>query len=76
MPGIELGTPSSVGRHATDSDKTQNNGVVMVNFYSGFVSCSEANATLDIVVDHINHIRNVAGVNHVGIGADYDGVSK
>nr|CAD7572581.1 unnamed protein product [Timema californicum] len=55
---------------------TQNNGVVMVNFYSGFVSCSEANATLDIVVDHINHIRNVAGVNHVGIGADYDGVSK
>nr|CAD7198239.1 unnamed protein product [Timema douglasi] len=55
---------------------TQNNGVVMVNFYSGFVSCSEANATLDIVVDHINHIRNVAGVDHVGIGADYDGVSR
>nr|CAD7262305.1 unnamed protein product [Timema shepardi] len=67
---------SICNHHRNVQDDTQNNGVVMVNFYSGFVSCSEANATLDIVVDHINHIRNVAGVNHVGIGADYDGVSK
>ena len=25
------------------------------------------------VADHIDHIRNVAGVKHVGIGGDYDG---
>jgi membrane dipeptidase len=25
------------------------------------------------VADHIEHIRNVAGIAHVGIGADYDG---
>jgi membrane dipeptidase len=25
---------------------------------------------------HINHIRKVAGIDHVGIGADYDGVSE
>lgn len=25
------------------------------------------------VADHIEHIRAVAGVNHIGIGADYDG---
>ena len=24
---------------------------------------------------HINHIKNVAGVDHVGIGAGYDGIS-
>lgn len=24
---------------------------------------------------HINHIREVAGVDHVGIGAGYDGVN-
>ena len=24
---------------------------------------------------HINHIRDVAGVNHVGIGAGYDGIN-
>ena len=27
------------------------------------------------VVNHIDHIREVAGVNHVGIGSDYNGVS-
>ncbi|XP_012218762.1 dipeptidase 1 isoform X2 [Linepithema humile] len=55
----------------------KNNGIVMVNFYSGFVNCnSSRNATMQDVVDHINHIRNVIGVDHVGIGGDYDGVSS
>ena len=27
------------------------------------------------VADHIDHIAKVAGINHVGIGSDYDGVS-
>ena len=26
--------------------------------------------------DHINHIRKVAGVDHIGIGADFQGVTK
>jgi Zn-dependent dipeptidase, microsomal dipeptidase homolog len=30
-------------------------------------------ATIDQVVAHIEHVREVAGVNHVGIGGDYDG---
>jgi membrane dipeptidase len=30
-------------------------------------------ATIDHVVAHIEHMRNVAGVDHVGIGGDYDG---
>ena len=30
--------------------------------------------TLQEVADHIDHIRKVAGVDHVGIGADFDGV--
>ncbi|MEP7191637.1 MAG: dipeptidase [Actinomycetota bacterium] len=30
-------------------------------------------ATIDQVVDHIEHVREVAGINHVGIGGDYDG---
>ena len=29
-----------------------------------------------IISDHINHIRNVAGVDHVGIGASYDGINE
>jgi membrane dipeptidase len=30
-------------------------------------------ATLTDVADHIDHIREVAGVDHVGIGSDYEG---
>jgi membrane dipeptidase len=29
--------------------------------------------TIAKVADHIEHIRNVAGIEHVGIGGDYDG---
>ena len=28
------------------------------------------------LVDHIEHIIKVAGIDHVGIGSDYDGVTK
>jgi membrane dipeptidase len=27
------------------------------------------------VADHIDHIRDVAGVDHVGLGSDFDGIS-
>ena len=30
-------------------------------------------ATLSQVADHIDHIKNMIGVDHIGIGADYDG---
>jgi len=26
------------------------------------------------IVDHIDHVRDVAGIDHVGIGSDYDGI--
>jgi membrane dipeptidase len=32
------------------------------------------NATLTQVADHIDHVRKVAGVDHVGIGSDFDGI--
>jgi len=32
--------------------------------------------TLSQVADHIDHIAKVAGVDHVGIGSDYDGVDN
>jgi membrane dipeptidase len=31
-------------------------------------------ATLAQVADHVDHVRDVAGVEHVGIGGDFDGV--
>jgi len=32
-------------------------------------------ATLKQAADHIEHIRDVAGVDHVGLGSDFDGIS-
>ncbi|MFM7432250.1 MAG: membrane dipeptidase, partial [Gammaproteobacteria bacterium] len=29
--------------------------------------------SIAMVADHIEHIRNIAGVDHIGIGGDFDG---
>jgi membrane dipeptidase len=90
-----------------------NGGVVMVNFYPGFISTAyrqrmaarsaeearvnnlyvaqperrkaaldawdsahpPVEATLAEVADHVEHIRKIAGIDHVGIGSDFDGIS-
>ena len=94
-----------------------NRGIVMVNFYPGYVSAERARwdsdraaekarfnsppydgiyigqperakaaleawekahpapaVTLSMVADHVDHIRDVAGVDCVGIGSDFDGI--
>lgn len=60
-----------------------NGGVVMINFYSAFVVPTaqlkkdpKARGTLSDVVDHIDHVAKVAGIDHVGIGSDFDGVPR
>jgi membrane dipeptidase len=35
----------------------------------------EPRATLPQVADHIDHIRKVAGIDHIGLGGDFDGIS-
>ncbi|XP_078067049.1 dipeptidase 2 [Mustelus asterias] len=47
-------------------------GLVMVNFYPGFVSCQKI-SNISIVADHFDHIKKIAGIESIGIGADYDG---
>jgi len=56
----------------------QNRGLVMVNLYTCFLvdDCNQQNATKLDVVRHINHIRRVAGVDHVGLGGDYNGINQ
>ena len=95
-----------------------NGGVIMINFYSGYVDMDSAKAndehrkalapelealqaqypnpspelrraraeliaakpfpqtSLDRLLDHFDHAIRVAGPDHVGIGADWDGVSS
>ena len=61
-------------------------GVIQINFYPVFLSDSFARdystrgelafpkPTAEDVVRHIDHAVNVAGVEHVGIGTDFDGI--
>ena len=53
----------------------ENGGVVMVTFVPSFVS-EDGQATLADVADHIEHVRAVAGIEHVGIGSDFDGIDS
>ncbi len=34
------------------------------------------NAVLSEVADHIDHIRKVAGIDHIGLGSDFDGITQ
>src|SRR5512135_2679548 len=33
-------------------------------------------ATLQQVADHVEHVRDVAGIDHVGLGSDFDGITS
>lgn len=60
--------------------------LVMVNFSPSFISCTAGdnenglpdfyppNATLSQVVDHIVHVGELIGYEHVGFGSDFDGI--
>lgn len=56
----------------------ENKGVVMINFYDKYINCApnniSGNGTLSQVADHIDYIKDLIGVDYIGIGGDYDGV--
>ena len=47
----------------------ESGGVVGLNFYGDFVH--ESDPTLDSLVDHLSHIADIAGIQHVGFGPDF-----
>ena len=54
-------------------------GVVCVTFVPGFITESPTEASLERLLDHIDYMVHCMGVEHVGIGSDfegYDGVTR
>jgi len=47
-------------------------GVMQVTMYNGFL-CREGQATIQNAIEHINHAVSLMGIEHVGIGTDFDG---
>jgi membrane dipeptidase len=52
-----------------------NGGVVMITFVPSFLTDGEQ-ATIADVADHIEHVVELAGHDHVGIGSDFDGIES
>jgi membrane dipeptidase len=48
-------------------------GVVGVTFVPAFIVPEPGQASLDMLLDHIDHIVQVAGIDHVALGSDFDG---
>jgi membrane dipeptidase len=60
-----------------------NGGVVMINFFSCFVVPTDQLkadrnrlGTVKTVVDHIEHVIQVAGIDQVCLGSDFDGIPR
>ena len=51
----------------------KNGGVIQICIYGGYLNVNEKEASVDDVVRHIDHAVKVAGIDHVGIGSDFDG---
>ena len=62
-------------RNLTDEQMkalAQKGGVAQVTMYNGFLR-TDGQATILDAVEHLNHMVNIMGIEHVGIGTDFDG---
>lgn len=68
---------SKVLRFAPDDvlrETAEKGGVIMITFINRFLRPDDPDAaTIHDVVDHIWHVAQVAGWDHVGVGSDFDG---
>jgi len=68
---------ADVARNLTDDmivALADHKGVMGLNFGAGFVH--RENATVATLVDHVDRIVEVAGIDYVGLGSDFDGVGR
>lgn len=56
-------------------DIANSGGVIGIVFYPNFLTGTN-NATISNVVQHINHIVNLVGIDYVAIGSDFDGIGR
>jgi membrane dipeptidase len=65
-----------VSRNLTDAQMLalkENGGTIQIVAYAGFLKKPEKEANLQTLVDHIDYAVKLIGIDHVGIGSDFDG---
>ena len=53
-----------------------NGGVLGMNYCHAFVRETEGLATVKDIVKHINYIRDLIGIDYIGLGSDFDGIGN
>jgi membrane dipeptidase len=51
-------------------------GLVSIAFYDGFIARPPKKASVEGIVDQIAYVAELVGVEHVGIGTDFDGLGE
>lgn len=51
----------------------KNSGVMGINFFSKYLSKEPDSVTVETVLNHIDHVVEIAGIDYVGLGSDFDG---
>ena len=53
-----------------------NGGVVGINYCNSFIKEDKTVATVWDVVKHINYIKDLIGIDYIGLGSDFDGIGN
>lgn len=56
-------------------DIANSGGVIGIVFYPNFLTGNN-NANINNVIQHINHIVNLVGIDYVAVGSDFDGINR
>ena len=54
----------------------ENGGVVGINYCHDFIKQDKSIATIKDIVKHIVYIRDLIGIDYIGLGSDFDGISN
>lgn len=54
----------------------ENGGVVGINYCHDFIKDSDGCASIKDIVKHIVYIKNLIGIDYIGLGSDFDGIEN
>lgn len=51
-------------------------GLIGINFCPEFIKENKSEVEITDLIEHINYIKNLVGIDYIGLGTDYDGITK